>query len=161
MSEENLNKDKEIPQTKEHAEIQDAGEIAISEDNNEGSIQISNNVIASIVRKYTLEVEGVIRFSPQGIVEGIADILSKRNYDRSICIELGDGEAEISLILILRFGVSLVDVAKKIQATIKEKVELLCGIKVSKVNVFVREVEEEHKEVEKDEEVEPPVDLAE
>lgn len=118
------------------------GEFAIDEDNGIGSIQISNNVIATIVKKYTLEIEGVTRFAPQGLVGDIADMLSKRSYDRNIAIELGDGEATITLTLVMMFGVNIVEVSQKVQAVIIDKVQSMTGIKVKKVNVFVKELED-------------------
>jgi uncharacterized alkaline shock family protein YloU len=122
-------------------------EIALEEDTETGSIQISNNVIAMIVKKYALEIPGVIRLAPQGLVSDIADMLSKRNYDRNIDIELGEtGEASITLTLVLEFGVQIVKVAQAIQDTIKKHVEELAGVKVKKINVIVKELEEKVEE---------------
>ena len=119
-----------------------SGDIAVDEGNGNGSIQISNTVIATIVKKYTLEVEGVTRFAPQGIVGDIAGMLSKRNYDRNIEIELGEGEAIITLTLVMTFGVNIVEVAQKIQNLLIDKVQSMTGITVKKVNVIVKELEE-------------------
>jgi uncharacterized alkaline shock family protein YloU len=118
-------------------------EIALEEDTETGSIQISNNVIAMIVKKYALEIPGVIRLAPQGLVSDIADMLSKRTYDRNIDIELGEtGETSITLTLVLEFGVQIVKVAQEIQDTVKKHVEDQTGVKVKKVNVIVKELEE-------------------
>ena len=118
------------------------GDIAVDEGNDNGSIQISNTVIATIVKKFTLEVEGVTRFAPQGIVGDIAGLLNKRNYDRNIEIELGEGEATITLTLVMLFGVNIVEVAQNIQNLLIEKIQSMTGITVKKVNVIVKELEE-------------------
>lgn len=111
-------------------------------DTEAGCATISKSVIAMIVRKYTLEVEGVSRFAPQRLVEGLADMLSKRNYERSIQIEFAGNEVVISLTVIANFGFPLLGVIKNIQSIIKEKVEEVVEIKVRKVNVFIKDLEE-------------------
>lgn len=125
--------------TAEPAMVTDATVIS---DTDAGCATISKSVIAMIVRKYTLEVEGVSRFAPQRLVEGLADMLSKRNYERSIQIEFVENEVIISLTVIANFGFPLLGVIKNIQSVIKEKVEEVVEIKVSKVNVFVKDLEE-------------------
>jgi len=111
-------------------------------DSDAGSATISKSVIAMIVRKYTLEVEGVSRFAPQRLVEGLADMLSKRNYERSIQIEFVESEVVISLTVIANFGYPLLGIVKNIQAIVKEKVEEMVEIKVKKINVFIKDLEE-------------------
>jgi uncharacterized alkaline shock family protein YloU len=114
----------------------------IISDTDAGCATISKSVIAMIVRKYTLEVEGVSRFAPQRLVEGLADMLSKRNYERSIQIDFVDNEVTISLTVIANFGYPLPTVVKNIQSVVKEKVEEVVEIKVRKVNVFIKDLEE-------------------
>ena len=111
-------------------------------DSDAGSATISKSVIAMIVRKYTLEVEGVSRFAPQRLVEGLADMLSKRNYERSIQIEFVESEVVISLTVIANFGYPLLGIVKNIQGIVKEKVEEMIEIKVRKINVFIKDLEE-------------------
>lgn len=123
----------------ENAVLTDATVIS---DTEAGCATISKSVIAMIVRKYTLEVEGVSRFAPQRLVEGLADMLSKRNYERSIQIEFAENEVVISLTVIANFGFPLPGVVKGIQAIVKEKVEEVVEIKVRKVNVFIKDLEE-------------------
>ena len=142
-------------------------EILVKEGTDAGDIQISQSVLNAIVRKFTLEVDGVIRFQSQSLMDGMLDILGKRSSDRSVIIEQGeDGSAIITLTLIMRFGVVIPAVAQQLQNTIKSKVEELTGYKVSRVNVNVCDLEipveenkpEESEEDEKTETAEPPTD---
>lgn len=128
-------------------------DVTIISNEDAGSVSISKSVIAMIVRKYTLEVEGVSRFAPQRIVEGLADMLSKRNYERSIQIEFVDKEVIISLTIIANFGYPLLEVVQKIQSIIKAKIEEVVEIKVRKVNVFIKDLEEFEEPQSPDEEV--------
>lgn len=125
-------------------------------DSEAGEVSISKSVIAMIVRKCTLEIEGVSRFAPQRLVEGLADMLSKRNYERSIQIEFVEDEVIIGLTVIAVFGYPLAEIVKKIQETVKEKVEEIVDIKVDKINIFIKDLEE-FDEGESVEEETPPV----
>ena len=113
--------------------------VPINSDEENGYIQISNNVIAAIVRKYTLGVEGVVRFASQSIMDGLADILSRRSYERSIAIDLQETGAEITLTLILQFGAII---PEAVQTIVREKVKELTGYEVTKVNVNIAELED-------------------
>ncbi|MDD4098278.1 MAG: Asp23/Gls24 family envelope stress response protein [Lentisphaeria bacterium] len=116
--------------------------VPINSDEENGYIQISNNVIAAIVRKYTLGVEGVVRFASQSIMDGLADILSRRSYERSIAIDLQETGAEITLTLILQFGAIIPEVSQAVQTIVREKVKELTGYEVTKVNVNIAELED-------------------
>ncbi|MGI6354383.1 MAG: Asp23/Gls24 family envelope stress response protein [Lentisphaerae bacterium] len=117
--------------------------VPINSDEENGFVQISNNVIAAIVRKYTLSVDGVIRFASQSIMDGLADILSRRSYERSIVIDLKEEGAEITLTLIMRFGAVIPEVSAAVQKIVKEKVKEFTGYDVIKVNINIAELEDE------------------
>lgn len=131
-----------MPPPKDPAEMQKVSIVPIYADDENGSIQISNNVIATIVRKYTLSVEGVVRFASQSIMDGLADILSRRSYERSIAIDLQEDGAIITLTLIMQFGAIIPEVAQEVQQLVKERVKELTGYEVIKVNINVAELED-------------------
>ena len=116
--------------------------IAVCNDE-QGDVQISNNVVASIVRKYVLAIDGVVRTAPQGLVEGLANIIGRRSYESSIGLELGEDGAVITLALVLRFGCNVPTVAKEIKNVLFDRIPALTGYPVSKVNVNVVDLEDE------------------
>ena len=140
-------------------------EMLVKEGTEAGDIQISQSVLNAIVRKFTLDVDGVVRFQSQSLMDGMLDILGKRSSDRSVVIDQSeDGGAIITLTLVMRFGVVIPAVAQELQNTIKSKVEELTGYKVSRVNVNVCDLElpvEEEEEEEKEEKEEPKPEQAE
>ena len=69
-------------------------------------------------------------------------MLSKRNYERSIQIEFVENEVVISLTVIANFGYPLLGIVKDIQTIVKQKVEEVVEIKVRKINVFIKDLEE-------------------
>jgi uncharacterized alkaline shock family protein YloU len=107
-----------------------------------GAIRISENVIAAVVRKYTLEVDGVVRFGSTSLVGGLAEMIGRRSQESSIQVEM-DGEAvNISVNLVLQFGVKVPDVAALVQDVISSRVEDLTGKHVSAVNVIIQDLQE-------------------
>ncbi|MBT3377765.1 MAG: Asp23/Gls24 family envelope stress response protein [Lentisphaerae bacterium] len=118
------------------------GELLMGEENEAGTIRISENVIAAVVRKYTLEVEGVIGFAGAGFVGGLTDMITRRHYEHSVTVDL-DGEAvNISVTLVLEFGVRIPEVAQGVQETIRTRVEELTGKQVTKVEVIIQDLQE-------------------
>lgn len=117
-------------------------DINVASDTDRGVVQISNGVISQIVKKYTLAVDGVVRFQQQGMLDGLFDVLSKRPIDRSIQMDLQESGAIITVTLILKLGVFIPEVCKEVQDTVKEKVESLTGYPVAKVNVNVVDLDD-------------------
>ena len=116
---------------------------SVMEEDEGGVIQISDNVLRLIVRKFTLGVEGVVRFQNQSLMDGMFDILGKRSGDHGIVITLKeDGSADITVSVVMRFGVSIPEVAHTVQSVLREKIEQLAGYSVSHVNVNVIDLEE-------------------
>lgn len=112
------------------------------EENEAGSIRISDNVVATIVRKYTLEVDGVIRFASGSLVGNLSEIFGRRDPEKNLQVDLDNDEVNIGVTLVLEFGVRVPDIAEIVQEVIRTKVEELTGKKVTRVSVTVQDLEE-------------------
>ncbi len=118
-------------------------EPTLDEGSETGSVEISEGVIVSIVRRYTLEVDGVVRFAPAGIVGGLVEMIGKKSQESNTVVTMeGDG-VDISVTLVLRFGVRIPDVAGLVQDVIRSHVEELTGKRVGRVHVLIQDLEEE------------------
>ena len=103
--------------------------------------KIALTVVASIVRLSTLEVEGVHAVGSDGFVDGLVEMLSKRESDRGVKVTEDDqGRYAIEIHVILRFGCELAKVAEKIQANVRAKVGHMTGNPVAKIDVIVEGV---------------------
>lgn len=118
------------------------GEILTADENDIGSVRISENVIAAVVRKYTLEVDGVVRFASASLVGGLAEMIGRRSQDSSVAVRLDGDAVNIGVTLVLRFGVQIPEVAGLVQDVIRSRVEELTGKHVSAVNVIVQDLED-------------------
>lgn len=120
----------------------DNGAVAI-EGSELGEVMIHENVIASLVARATLSVEGVSRLAGNTFVDAIAEIVGNRRMQaRSISVEMGDNRVAVEIKLIILFGFTIPEVAPKVQKAVIEQVEKVTGMTVTKVGVIVQEMEE-------------------
>jgi uncharacterized alkaline shock family protein YloU len=114
----------------------------VAEENEDGTIRISENVISAVVRKYTLQVDGVVRFASTSLVGGLAEMIGRRTQDSSIAVQLDGNAVNITVTLVMRFGVNVPDVATAVQDVIRKRVEDLTGKHVTCVDVVVQDLED-------------------
>lgn len=118
-----------------------------------GNIQISEDVIAAVVKSYTLSVPGVARLAGTSIVGGLAEMFGKRGHDRGLRVEFEeDNKVCITVHIIIKFGEHVPSVATNVQNVCHKYIEELTGQQVSSVNVIVQNLdseEESEEEVEK------------
>jgi len=100
-----------------------------------GSLRISRDVIATITSAATREIEGVADLAP--FTTNIKGWLIKKQTAKPIAIDLNDDVAVIDIHVILKSGTRIPEVSEKIQTAVKEAVQNMTGIAVSKVNINV------------------------
>lgn len=111
-------------------------EYLIQEQEN-GNILISEEVVASIAALAVREIEGVYGLSTSANFD-ISNILGKKNLRKGIRVIFGEkDEIEISCNLIVKVGTAVMEVAQKVQESICSEVEAMTGVKPSRVNVNV------------------------
>jgi len=105
-----------------------------------GEIRVNHTVVASIVRLAATEVDGVVGIS-SGIVDGIADLFSKREMDRGVKVtEDPDGNYSIEVRLIMAFGAELAKTAYDVQMAVRDKLSAMTGKGVNRVDVTIEAV---------------------
>lgn len=100
-----------------------------------GSLKISQEVIATIASAAAKEIEGVAGMATCPAT--IKKFLLKSPSAKSISIVLTDDIAVIDVYVNLKYGAKIPVVSENIQKSVKEAVQTMTGIVVSKVNVFV------------------------
>lgn len=102
-----------------------------------GTVLISEEVIATIVTHAVTEVEGVVSLSSKPGSD-IIDLFGKKNWSKGLRITIADDDSvSIACNLILSYGQSVVTVASAVQTAVTGALEAMTGIKVSAVNVNV------------------------
>ncbi len=101
-----------------------------------GSIQISNDVIATIAGTAAMEVEGVVGMS-SNLAGGISELLGKKNPGKGVKVDIRDKEVSVEMHLLLEYGAKLNDVSLKVQEETKKAIENMTDLDVKTVNVYV------------------------
>ena len=103
----------------------------------DGSIQISEDVVASIAAMAVLEVEGVCGLSGNLGAE-LAEMLGKKSLGKGIRITPAENDAlVIDCNIVVQFGQAIFDLAKSVQDAVKSSVESVTGLTVNQVNVNI------------------------
>ncbi|HGH0719594.1 TPA: Asp23/Gls24 family envelope stress response protein [Staphylococcus pseudintermedius] len=115
--------------------------MALEITNDYGSIEISNEVIASIVGGKAVECYGIVGMaSRQQVRDGIAEILGHENYAKGIVVREDNGVLDVDMHIIVSYGVKISEVAQNVQSTVKYTLENTLKLKVNSVNIFVQGV---------------------
>ena len=104
-----------------------------------GRILFADEVVATIASLAVSDVEGVSALSG-GMVEGITEMLGKKNMTKGVKVEVGQEEAAVDVSVSVRYGYKIKEVCEKIQAAVKSAIETMTGLRVVEVNVFVQSV---------------------
>lgn len=101
-----------------------------------GNVMISEDVVAAIVTHAVAEVEGVACLSTK-VGADIADLIGK-NWGKGMKIVISeDNSLTIDCNVVIKYGQSVIDVAKNVQQTVTGAVESMTGVKVNVVNVNI------------------------
>ena len=108
--------------------------------NENGLIRISNAVIAKIAGYAATKCYGVVGMAMRSGKDGLARLLKKENLDKGIKIKVEDDKVDITLFVIMEYGVNIGTVGDIIKSNVKYQVEEATGLKVSSVTVNVESI---------------------
>ena len=104
---------------------------------NNGSVMISEDVVATMIEHAIHEVEGVIGLSTKPGAD-IAELIGKKNWGKGMKITIAENnELFVDCNVIVAYGQSVVNVATAIQDAIGSALESTTGVKVASVNVNI------------------------
>ena len=102
-----------------------------------GSLQISTEVIGKIARCAALEIDGVAEVSCGRQNKKLKDLLEASSIQSPVVVEMRDGTANITLNLMMSFGARIPAVAEKVQENVKNAVQNMTNVTVSRVNLVI------------------------
>ena len=109
----------------------------ITQTQENGTVHISEDVIATIVCNAVSEVEGIVGLSTKPGAD-IADMIGKKNWGKGLKVLIGqDNSLTVDCNVNIGYGQSVVTVAKAVQDAVADAVESATGIKLAAVNVNV------------------------
>lgn len=117
--------------------------------NDTGKVVFAPDVIATIANLAANEVKGVT-----GLGGGFADSITgifggKKSYTKGVRVEVGTEEVAVDLSVNVKYGCKIQDVCNDVQEEVKNAIEMMTGLRVVEVNVFVQSVSFEEEKNEK------------
>ena len=101
-----------------------------------GQVQIADEVIAVIAGLAATEVDGVAKMSGN-ITNEIVSKLGMKKLSKGVKVDIEDQEVEVTLNLVLAYGVSIPRASKEVQEKVKNAIENMTGMNVKEVNVRI------------------------
>lgn len=102
----------------------------------EGSLSYKRNVVLSIVKLATQEINGIASLCTNAFP--FWKKVFNKNYNHGVVIEFGDdNDVYVEVYVNVLFGYSVKDVAFRVQENIKSSIESMTEYKVSSINVNV------------------------
>ena len=101
-----------------------------------GSINISEDVIAGMVRSAVMDVEGVAGLSNTAGAE-IAELIGIKTLTRGVKVQFINDRVVVDTIITVSYGSNIVHVARNVQEKVINTVSAATGIQKAEVNVHV------------------------
>ncbi len=112
------------------------GETYITCREDRGSINISEDVISSMVRAAVTEVEGVAGLSNTAGAE-IAELIGIKSVTKGVKVQLSDEKIVVDIIITVHYGSKIVEVARNVQEKVLNVIQSTTGFEQAEVNVHV------------------------
>jgi uncharacterized alkaline shock family protein YloU len=112
------------------------GDSYISYREENGSINISEDVISGIVRAAVLDVEGVSGMSTTAGAE-LAELIGLKTLPKGVKVHFEGQKIIVDVIITVVYGNNVVNVAKNVQAAVKSVIQASTGFEDAEVNVHV------------------------
>lgn len=106
------------------------------EETNINTVRVSEEVIAGITEIAVSSIEGVCGFA--GTRTTFVDLFSKRSRNSAVTVKTDGDAVEISVEINVTGSCRVKSTAEKIQQKVKDDIQSMTGIAVTKVNVFVK-----------------------
>lgn len=109
----------------------------ITQNQENGTVMISEDVIATIVEQAVTEVEGIVGLNVKPGSD-IADMIGKKAWGKGMKITIAeDNSLVVDCNVNIGYGQSVVTVAKSVQDAVTAALESTAGVRVTAVNINV------------------------
>ncbi|MBM6613667.1 Asp23/Gls24 family envelope stress response protein [Desemzia sp. RIT 804] len=106
-----------------------------------GLVDISNEVIATVVGGAATEIFGIVGMASKNqIRDNLNEILKKENYSKGVIVRQEDNGVAVDVYIIVSYGTRISEVCRNVQEKVKYNLESMLGISANAVNIFVQGV---------------------
>ncbi len=119
-----------------------------------GKVEIAPEVIEVIAGIAASEVEGVAQMRGN-FASGVVERLGKKNHGKGVKVELSEEGIIVDVYCLMKFGISIPNVAREIQDNIRQALLNMTALEVKEVNIHVVGIifENQRHEVEVEQEI--------
>jgi uncharacterized alkaline shock family protein YloU len=118
-----------VPLNKESQVVQD-----------QGLLTVNRKVVKAVIHRVASDVPGVVQLGGDSIWKKLFKWLNMKPRPRGIELELADGEAAMTLTLVVRMGARVPEIAAEVRRRVKRALKEQLGIDVRTVNVNITSV---------------------
>src|SRR5262245_60191809 len=108
--------------------------------NDSGILTVNRKVVKAVIHRVASDVPGVIQLGGDSIWKKFFRWLHLKPRPRGIELELADGEAAMTLTLVVRMGARVPEIAHEVRRRVKRSLKEQLGIDVRTVNVNITSV---------------------
>ncbi len=112
------------------------GEAYISCREEKGSINISEEVVSTMVRSAVTEVDGVAGLSNTAGAE-IAELIGIKTVAKGVKVQFEDEMIIVDIIITVHYGCEIMEVARNVQEKVMNVIQATTGFEKAVVNVHV------------------------
>lgn len=105
-------------------------------ENNIGTVQIADDVVAIIAGLAATEVQGVSSMAGN-ITKEIISKLGVKNLSKGVRVTVEEGKVCVDVSINVEYGYAVTDVSYKVQDKVKTAIENMTGLDVTEVNVKI------------------------
>lgn len=116
----------------------------LQEDDDKGSVQIADDVVAVIAGLAATEVKGVVAMAGN-ITNEIMSKVGRKNLSKGVKISVSGKSVKIALAIMMEYGYNIPGTCSKVQDRVKTAVENMTGLTVTDVDIRITSVEMQKK----------------
>lgn len=104
----------------------------------QGTIKISEDVVASIAALAASDTDGVNSLYSSFTSDIVSFLGNRKALSKGVKVQFNDdGTVSVDICFLVRFGVSICDVARQVQQAVRSAIESMTGLKTNCVNIHV------------------------
>ena len=108
----------------------------LKEDENIGSVQIADDVVAMIASLATTEVDGVSSMAGN-VTNELMSKVGMKNLTKGVKVDVLNGNVSVDLAVTMEFGCNIPATCQKVQMKVKNAIENMTGLTCSDVNIRI------------------------
>ena len=114
----------------------DRSAVVLKEDENIGSVQIADDVVAMIASLATTEVDGVSSMAGN-VTNELMSKVGMKSLTKGVKVDVLNGNVSVDLAVTMEFGCNIPATCQKVELKVKNAIENMTGLTCSDVNIRI------------------------